>query len=89
MRAIRDANIDVYVDALSYWAVWFFLFDHPNYARYTTVHLVDLWNAKRENSDVYWALHNARVFYYSIHSQDVTQLLRLLVSERLVFTNLG
>ena len=36
-----------------------------------------------------WALHDARVFNFSIHSQDVTQLLRLLVSERLVAGNFG
>ena len=58
VRAIREANIDAYINVLSYWVRWCFLFDHPNYARYTPVHLTDLWNAKWENSSVYRILQN-------------------------------
>ena len=58
VRAIREANIDAYINVLSYWVRWCFLFDHLNYARYTTVHLTYLWNAKWENSRVYRLLQN-------------------------------
>ena len=32
------------------------MIDHPNYARYTSVHLVDLFNAKQENGSAYHLL---------------------------------
>ena len=56
VRSIRDADVDLYIDALCYWCRWFFIFDHPNYARYTSVHLVDLFNAKQENGSAYHLL---------------------------------
>ena len=37
---------------LSNWALWFFIFDHYNYAWYATAHLVDLWNIQREQQTV-------------------------------------
>ena len=56
VRSIRTADIDLYMASLCYWCRWFFIFDHPNYARYASVHLVDLFNAKTENGLAYQLL---------------------------------
>ena len=44
-----NADIDLYIDTFSYWSRKFFIFDHPNNARFTNVHLHDLWNAKQKD----------------------------------------
>ena len=53
VRSIREANIELYISILTYWTRGCFLFDHQNYARYATTHLVDLWSAKREQLPIY------------------------------------
>ena len=53
VKSIREAKIELYISILSHRIPWFLLFDHQNYARYATANIVDLWNAKHEDSPVY------------------------------------
>lgn len=43
----QNADIGSF-DTLRYQSRWFLISDHPNYTRFTTVHLVDLWNLKQK-----------------------------------------
>ena len=47
--SIRNVVIDHCIDILRYCSIQFFLFDHPNYARSTIMHLVNYWDTKQEN----------------------------------------
>ena len=42
VRSLREANFDVYLDALTELVPWFFAFDHTNNARWIPVHLRDM-----------------------------------------------
>ena len=46
VRSIRNADMNLCIDNLLYWSRSFFMFDHSNYARLTTVHLTDLLKTK-------------------------------------------
>lgn len=53
IRSIREANFLLYVDALSTIAPWFFALDHPNYARWISVHLRDMSTLKYTHPNIY------------------------------------
>lgn len=53
VRAIREADFLLYMDALAKIVPWFFAFDHTNYARWIPVHLRDLVTLKDRHPDVY------------------------------------
>ena len=67
---------------MSHWIPCFFLFDHQNYARYATAHIVDLWNAQHQDSPVYellkqgiFTINKSDARFSSIHlEQDHEQL---------------
>lgn len=42
MRAVRQGQFDMFKESLKRMAPWFFLFDHPNYGRWLSVHIQDL-----------------------------------------------
>ena len=42
VRAIREADLLLYIDALAKMVPWFFAFDHTNYAGWIPVNLRDL-----------------------------------------------
>ncbi|KAK3921569.1 DNA primase [Frankliniella fusca] len=42
VRSVRLGNFSGFKDALKGMAPWFFLFNHPNYARWLPVHILDL-----------------------------------------------
>ena len=42
VRAFREANFSMYVNAIKRILPWFFALDHPNYARWLSVHYQDM-----------------------------------------------
>ena len=53
VRSYREANYFLYKKTLREWIPWFFVFDHHNYMRYATAHLVDLGIVEEHNADMY------------------------------------
>ena len=42
VRSIREANFELYMSTLIDLMPWFFALDHPNYARWLSVHIRDM-----------------------------------------------
>ena len=42
VRSLRDANFQLYIEALDNLMSWFFALDHPHYSRWLSVHLRDM-----------------------------------------------
>ena len=42
VKSLRTGNWQLYIDAVKKVLIWFFVFDHPNYARAISLHLADL-----------------------------------------------
>lgn len=42
IRAVHQGNYVLYKETLKEMVPWFFLFDHPNYSRWLSVHVLDL-----------------------------------------------
>jgi hypothetical protein len=61
VRALRTANIDMYLEALVLIVPWFFSLDHQNYARWLPVHIRDLVNLV-ESDPALWELFKAGYF---------------------------
>ncbi|KAK3737220.1 hypothetical protein QZH41_001820 [Actinostola sp. cb2023] len=53
VRSIREANVLLYIDALTKIVPWFFSLDHPNYARWIPVHLRDMVALDRTHPHVF------------------------------------
>ena len=53
IRSIREANFELFIDCLMEWVVWFFVFDHHNYARYVPVQSADFSHIKSERAELY------------------------------------
>lgn len=53
MRAIREADFQLYVEALSKIVPWFFALDHTHYSRWVPIHLRDMVSLKQLHPDVY------------------------------------
>lgn len=53
VRAIREADFKLYVDALTKIVPWFFALDHTHYARWIPVHLRDMVTLKEEHPEVF------------------------------------
>ena len=53
VRAIREGNFQLYVQALSKIVPWFFALDHTHYARWIPVHLRDLVSLKECHPNIY------------------------------------
>ena len=52
VRSFREANYYLYKRALRSWIPWFSVFDHYQYLRYATAHIVDLGIIDSYNSDM-------------------------------------
>ena len=53
IKAIREADFQLYVEALSKIVPWFFALDHTHYARWIPVHLRDLISLKEYHPSIY------------------------------------
>jgi len=53
VRAIREGDFQLYVEALTKIVPWFFALDHTHYARWIPVHLRDMVSLKECHPDVY------------------------------------
>ena len=53
VRAIRTSDFELYVQALSQLAPWFFALDHVHYARWVSVHIRDMSNLQKQCPDVH------------------------------------
>ena len=52
VRSQREANFNMYIDALPEISPWFFALNHTNYARWIPVHLSDMLNLTNKHPDV-------------------------------------
>ena len=52
VRSQREANFNMYIDALTEISPWFFALDHTNYARWIPVHSSDMLNLTNKHPDV-------------------------------------
>ena len=52
VRSQREANFNMYIDALTEISPWFFALDHTNYARRIPVHLRGMLNLTNKHPDV-------------------------------------
>ena len=50
--SLREANFNMYIDALTQISPWFFALDHANYARWIPVNLSDMLNLTNKHLDV-------------------------------------
>ena len=53
VRSLREANFNMYVDALTELTPWFFALDHTNYSRWIPVHLRDMAELPSKHPEVY------------------------------------
>ena len=53
IRSIRESNFKLYVLSLKNAMKWFFAMDHHNYARWGSVHLMDLIQLRKNCPDIY------------------------------------
>lgn len=53
VRAIREADFLLYIEALSKIVPWFFALDHTHYSRWVPIHIRDMVSLKKLNPDVY------------------------------------
>lgn len=53
VRSIREANFQLYVQALAKIIPWFFALDHTHYARWTPIHLHDMISLEQSHPSVY------------------------------------
>ena len=52
MRSLSQSSFTIYLDALTELVPWFHAFDHPNYARWIPVHLLDMAEHPRKHPDI-------------------------------------
>ena len=52
VRSFREANFQLYIDAVTQIVPWFFALDHPNYARWLLLHLRDMCTLQDDVGDV-------------------------------------
>ena len=52
VRSFREANFQLYIDAVTQIVPWFFALDHPNYARWLLLHLQDICTLQDDVGDV-------------------------------------
>ena len=52
VRSLREANFELYIDAVSKIVPWFFGLDHTNYARWLPIHLRDMYRLNNVAPDV-------------------------------------
>ena len=52
VRSQREANFNMYIDAVTEISPWFFTLDHTNHTRWIPVHLSDMLNLTNKHSDV-------------------------------------
>ena len=53
IRALRKSNFELYVVSLKSLKKWFFALDHYNYARWLSVHLLDLLSLENSLPRIY------------------------------------
>lgn len=63
LRAIREADFLLYIDALSRILPWFFALDHTHYSRWVPIHLRDLVSLKHLYPDVYAEFLNGKFVF--------------------------
>ena len=60
VRACRTSDFEMYTKSLEEMLKWYFRLDHQNYARWGTVHWIDLQEMKVRNPDVYREFSNGK-----------------------------
>ena len=53
VRFLREANLAMYLDALTELDPWFYALDHTNYARWIPVHLRDMAELPKTHPDIH------------------------------------
>ena len=73
VRAFREANFSMYVKAVNQILPWFFALDHPNYARWLSVHYRDMCELPDKHPDVHtqfcsgpFVVHKTKKYFSSI-----------------------
>ena len=60
VRSLREANVSMYLDALTELVPWFFALDHTNYARWIPVHLRGMAELANKHPDVFTEFSNGQ-----------------------------
>ena len=68
MRALREADFSLYVKAIKLILPWMFALDHPNYARWLSVHYRDMCELPTKHSDVYTQFMNGNFVVHKTKS---------------------
>ena len=68
MRAHREADFSLYVKAIKLILPWMFALDHPNYARWLSVHYRDMCELPTKHPDVYTQFMNGNFVVHKTKS---------------------
>ena len=68
MRALREADFSLYVKAIKLILPWMFALDHPNYARWLSVHYRDMCELSTKHPDVYTQFMNGNFVVHKTKS---------------------
>ena len=60
VQSLREANFEMYLDALTELTPRFFALDHTNYARWIPVYLRDMAELPKAHPDMYSEFHSSR-----------------------------
>ena len=71
IRAIRESNFHLYVLCLKSVVKWFFALDHYNYARWLSVHLMDLNQLHINCPDIYKKIKDGYLFFISKNKSSI------------------
>ena len=68
VRALREADFSLYVKAIKLILPWMFALDHPNYARWLSVHYRDMCGLSTKHPDVYTQFMNGNFVVHKTKS---------------------
>ena len=60
VKSLRSGKWDLYVDSIKLLIAWFFVFDHPNYARWLSIHLYDIMTLPECHPDIFEAFKQGK-----------------------------
>ena len=67
MRSLREANFQLYIEAIDSLLPWFFALDHPHYSRWLPVHARDMKNLSRDHPTVAEEFTNGKFVVKNTH----------------------
>ena len=66
VKSLRLGNWELYVNSVKSILAWFFIFDHPNYARWVSIHLYDILSLSEYHPDLVQACQKG---YFSVQQR--------------------